>query len=380
MQNKTISVILPCLNEEAGIAICIKKINEVFSKENIKGELIVVDNNSTDKSPEIARSMGAKVVFQPIRGYGAAYIKGLDEAGGDYLIIADADDTYDFYQIPQFVKTLDEGYDLVMGNRFKGNMAKGAMTFSHRYIGNPIITFVFRVFFQTHLSDIMCGMRAFTKEAYKKMELKCLGMEFATEMVFAGLRQSLKMAEVPANYFPRKGETKLRSLEDAWRHFRFMLLFSPDWLFIVPGMTLFILGFIALLLAGWGHLNILGHRFDTHSMVFFTFFSLLGFQIVTLGLFAKTYSLLEGLGKRDKLLEKLYRKFNLEKGLTIGAGLALIGFFISIYILSKWIKMGFGPLDEIKFSLVSLLLMILGIQTIFSSFFISILLLPRKKT
>lgn len=373
MENKTVSVVLPCLNEEDGLGSCIEKIKEVFLKGNINGEIVVVDNGSTDKSVEIASLLGAKILSQPIRGYGAAYIKGFDECTSEYIIMADADDTYDFYKIPQFLKLLDEGYDLVMGNRFKGNMTKGAMTFSHKFIGNPIITIVFRVFFHTKLSDVLCGMRGFTKEAYQRMGLKCLGMEFATEMIFAGLQQNLKIAEIPIGYFPRKGETKLRSFEDAWRYFRFMLLFSPDWLFVVPGAILFIFGFMALLFSGWGSLNFLGHKFNVHSMVFFAFFALLGFQILTLGLFAKTYSLIEGLEKKDKFLEGFYRNFNLEKGLFVGAVMTFLGFLIGIYILSKWIKIGFGPLNEIKLALTSLLFLTLGIQTIFSSFFISLL-------
>jgi len=379
MANKKISVVLPCLNEEEGLGSCIEKIKEVFLKGSINGEIIVVDNGSIDKSVEIATRLGAKILFQPIRGYGAVYIKGFDEAMSDYIVMADADDTYDFYSIPQFIRLLDEGNDLVMGNRFKGKMAKGAMTFSHRFIGNPIITLVFRIFFHTDLSDVLCGMRAFTKEAYAKMELKCLGMEFATEMILASLKQNLKIAEIPINYFPRKGQTKLRSFQDAWRYFRFMLLFSPDWLFIVPGSILFFLGFIALFLSGWGGLNFLGHKFDVHSMVFFTFFSLLGFQILTLGLYAKTYGLSEGFSKEDKLLKNFYQHFNLEKGLFIGLAIAILGFSIGAYILSKWIKIGFGPLDEVRLSLISLFFMILGIQTVFSSFLISILMLPRKK-
>lgn len=374
-----VSVVLPCLNEEDAIQICVDKIKDVFLKENIQGEVVVVDNGSTDSSAQIAAQRGARVLSQPIRGYGAAYIKGLDEAKGQYLIIADADDTYDFYQIPEFVALLEKGHDFVMGNRFKGGMAKGAMTWSHKYIGNPMITFVFKTFFKSKFSDVLCGIRAFTKEAYKKMDLKCLGMEFGTEMILSSELKGLKTAEISTNYFPRKGVTKLNSFRDAWRYLRFMLLYSPNWLFILPGAILFIGGFLALILSGWGNFSLLGHKFDVHAMIFFTFFSLLGFKIINLGFFAKSYSFTEGFKEKDFFLQKVYESFTLEKGIFLGFVVFTLGGVLGIQVVIKWVKSGFGPLNEIKLCLLGLLFMTIGVQVVFSSFFISILGLPKKK-
>lgn len=376
---KFVSIVLPCLNEEDSVGICIKKIKDVFLKESIKGEIVVVDNGSTDATSKIAAELGARVLYQPIQGYGAAYIKGLDEANGEYIIIADADDTYDFYEIPKFISLLEEGYDFVMGSRFKGNITKGAMTWSHKYIGNPVITFVFRTFFKSKFSDVLCGMRAFTNKAYLEMDLKCLGMEFGTEMIFSSMLKGLKTAETPINYFPRKGKTKLNAFKDAWRYFRFMLLFSPNWLFLVPGFILFIGGLLALIFSGWGRLTLFGHKFDVHAMIFFTFFSLLGFKIINLGFFAKSYSFSEGFEKEDAFLQKIYRKFTLEKGIFIGFSFFSLGSLLSAGVVIKWIKSGFGPLNEVKLCLLGLLFTMIGVQTIFSSFFLSILTLSRKK-
>lgn len=232
--NLEVSVVLPCLNEEETVGLCINKIQEVFTRENLSGEIIVVDNGSTDRSRGICESLGVRVVYEPRRGYGAAYLRGLKEAGGKYIIIADSDNTYDFYDIPKFIERLRKGCDFVMGSRFKGKMQKGAMSWTHRYIGNPILSGLTRLFFWTRLSDIHCGMRAFTSCAYAKMGLSTTGMEFATEMVVSALQNNLKICEVPVNYYPRKGKSKLMPLADAWRHIRFMLLYCPVWLYFIP--------------------------------------------------------------------------------------------------------------------------------------------------
>lgn len=378
MSKIEVSIIIPCLNEEETIGICVQKCMQVFRTQNLAGEVIVVDNGSADNSKTIAANSGAKVVSQPLKGYGAAYLKGFEVAQGRFLAMGDADDTYDFRDIPVLIKGLREGYDLVIGSRFRGKILKGAMSFSHRYIGNPILTAILNIFFSSRISDAHSGFRAITRDAFNRLNLKTTGMEFASEMIVASLRERLRIKEVPITYYPRKGESKLLPLSDAWRHTRFMLLFSPNWLFIIPGLGLFVLGFLALLFSGWGKLVFLGHRFDIHSMIFFAFFSLLGFQIINLGLFAKTYSFLEGFEKQDALLKKFYKKFNLERGIILGGITFLLGFLGSFYIVIKWIHSGFGPLNEARFCLLGLFLMVVGIQTIFSSFFLSLLGLPKR--
>jgi len=237
MNDIEVSIVMPCLNEEDAIGICIDKAREVLLRDNIKGEIIVSDNGSKDLSRETAASKGAIVVSEPQQGYGAAYLRGLKEAKGKYIIIGDSDNTYDFYDIPIFLKLLRDGHDFVMGSRFKGRIKKGAMSWTHRYIGNPILSFLCRLFFRTSLSDIHCGMRAFTREAYNKMRLNTLGMEFATEMVVSAIMNNLKITEVAINYHPRKGISKLSPLTDAWRHMRFMLLYCPVWLYVNGGVA-----------------------------------------------------------------------------------------------------------------------------------------------
>jgi len=372
-----VSVVLPCLNEEEGIASCIKKIKDVFSKENLKGEIIVADNGSTDNSVEIAKNLGAKVVLQPVRGYGAAYLKGIKQARGKYIIIGDADDTYDFYEIPKFIQLLKEGYDLVMGSRFKGKIFKKAMPFSHRFIGNPIITWVFKKLFGTQLSDVLCGMRAFTKSAFEKMNLKCLGMEFGIEMILSALQKNMKIAEIPINYYPRKGKSKLRPFRDAWRYFRFMFLFSPTQLYIFPGIFFTLLGLIILFILVRGPFLFLGHKWDIHMMVLGSLISLLGFQVLNLGIYAKLFGVREGYLSHDRFTLFLMRKFKVEFGIFLGSLFFIIGFLINLFIFLEWWKNLFGPLYRVREAILALTLMVLGLQMIFSSFFISFLIMEN---
>jgi len=374
-----VSVVLPCLNEEETIGTCIKKINEVFAKEGINGEIIVADNGSTDRSREIAESYGVKVVLEPQRGYGAAYLRGLKEVRGSYIVIADSDDTYDFYDIPKFLRTLKEGYDFVVGSRFKGNMKRGAMSWSHRYIGNPILSGICRLFFHTRLSDIHCGMRAFTLPAYRKMRLMTAGMEFATEMVVAALQNGLKIYEVPINYYPRRGESKLMPLADAWRHIRFMLLYCPVWLYSIPGSAGFILGMAVLLILLKGPFFFLGHYWDIHLLVFASIFCILSYQVLNLGVYAHTYAIRQGFLKYDKATLFFKRHFNLERGIMLGGMVILAGFGIILFIFIEWLAKHFGALHRIKESILAMTLMVIGLQTIYSSFFISLLFIERKE-
>jgi glycosyltransferase involved in cell wall biosynthesis len=375
-----VSVVLPCLNEEKTIGICIQKIKEVFAREGISGEIIVSDNGSVDRSPEIAESLGAKVVVEPQKGYGAAYLRGLKEARGNYIVIADSDNTYDFSEIPQWLEPLKEGCDFVIGSRFKGKIQKGAMSWTHRYIGNPILSGMTRLFFRTRLSDIHCGMRAFTQGAYRKMGLRATGMEFATEMVVSSLQSGLVTGEVAVNYYPREGKSKLMPLADAWRHIRFMLLYCPVWLYLVPGTLGFALGLVILLALLRGPFLFLGHYWDVHLMVYASTFCIFSYQILNLGVYAHTFAIRQGFLKYDKVTLFFQRHFNLERGLLLGGGIVLIGIGIIALIFLEWLSKNFGALARIRESIFAMTLVIIGLQTIFSSFFISLLFIARKET
>ncbi len=373
-----VSVVLPCLNEEKTVGICVKKIKEVFAKEDIRGEIIVVDNGSEDDSAKIAAKEGAIVISEAHKGYGAAYLRGLSEARGKYVIMGDADNSYDFYEIPDFLKPLKEGYEFVMGSRFKGKIQKGAMSWSHRYIGNPILSGVCRLFFRTKLSDIHCGMRALTREAYRKMKLKTMGMEFATEMVVAALMNNLKIFEVPIQYYFREGESKLKPLYDAWRHTRFMLLYCPLWLYLIPGSIGFLAGITLLLALAKGPIYFLGRPWDLHVMAFASMTSILSYQILSLGIFAHTFALKQGFLKYDSVTLFFQRNFNLEKGLALGGAIFLTGFIILIFIFIDWFMKSFGALYRIREAILAMTLLVIGIQTMFSSFFISLLFLEKE--
>lgn len=373
-----VSVVLPCLNEERAIGACVRKIKEIFAREGISGEVIVSDNGSVDRSGEIAGHEGAVVVVEPQRGYGAAYLRGLREARGRYIVMGDSDNSYDFYDIPKFLKSLKAGYDFVMGSRFKGRIRKGAMSWSHRYIGNPILSYMTRLFFHTRLSDIHCGMRAFTLDAYRKMRLKTLGMEFATEMVVSALRHNLKIDEIPINYYPRKGESKLIPLSDAWRHIRFMLLYCPAWLYFIPGIAGFVTGICILSLLLKGPFLFLGRYWDMHLMVFASLICILSYQMLHLGIYAHTFAIKQGFLKYDAVTLFFKRNFNLERGIFAGGGIFIIGFTVMLFIFLEWFFKGFGSLHRIRESIFAMTLSVIGLQTIFSSFFISLLFLERK--
>lgn len=376
-QEVDVSVVIPCFNEEAAIGVCVKKVSEVFSRENISGEIIVVDNGSIDNSAQIAAGAGAKVVFEPVQGYGAAYIKGLRAAQGKYVVIADGDNSYDFYEIPKFLDALKEGYDLVMGSRFKGKIHRGAMPWKNKYIGNPLLSGLCRLFFHTELSDIHCGMRGFTKSAYEKMNLKCLGMEFATEMVMEALSKRLKVKEVPITYFLRIGASKLRPFKDAWRHIRFMLLFCPAWLYLFPGMFFTGTGMLTLLALVKGPFLFLGHSWDIHMNILASLLSILGYQLINLGMYAKTFAVGEGYINYDKTITFFTKHFKLETGLLVGLVFFLIGLSVNLFIFMEWWQSSFGPLYRIRESIFAMTFMIIGLQTIFSSFFISLLIVRR---
>lgn len=369
-----LSVLIPCLNEDKTIGDCIQKARAAIEKLKIAAEIVVIDNGSSDTSAAIASSLGARVVYEPKRGYGNAYKKGFAEARGTYIVMGDADDTYDFLDIEKFLQPLIEGKaDFVMGSRFKGSIYRGAMPWANRYIGNPLLTSFINFLFHAKLSDAQCGMRAISSEAYRKLHLLTSGMEFASEMIVSALRKNLRIAEVAIHYYPRKAESKLHPLQDGWRHIRFMLLFSPTHLFLIPGLCMFMAGMSILTMMLFTSFTIAGHKWDIHCMVVSSFITILGFQILNLGFYAKTFSLTQGYVEQDRSLELMWRFFNLEKALAIGIAMFLVGLFFNIFIFVKWIELGFGPLNEMRKALFALTLMVIGAQTLFSAFFLSML-------
>lgn len=374
-----VSIVMPCLNEKETIGACVSKAKKGIGSTGLAGEVIVVDNGSTDGSAEIARSMGVTVVFAPEKGYGNAYKKGVAEAHGKYIVMADSDDTYDFSEIKPFIDELLRGADLVVGSRLKGKILPGAMPFLHRYLGTPVIASLLNLFFKTGVSDPNSGMRSFTKEAFIKMNLQSGGMEFASEMIINAARENLKIVEIPIVYYPRKGESKLHTFRDGWRHLRFMLFYSPTYLFIFPGLLITLIGLFFLLAVLPGPLKIGRFVFDIHYMVLGNALAILGSQILSTGLFAKCYSYTEGYEERDSFMGLFLKYFTLERGIYFGGTLFLIGLAANIYILIKWIETGFGALAEVRTALFALTLVLLGLQAIFSSFFISILLLKKGR-
>ena len=372
-KNILVSVVMPCLNEEETLGTCIQKAQNTLEELDIQGEVVVADNGSTDASVEIAERLGARVVHQPLRGYGAAYLAGISAAEGQYIVIGDSDDTYDFTDLERFITPLRDGCDFVIGNRLKGEILPGAMPKLHRYLGNPVLTGILNVLFRSGVSDAHCGMRSFTREAYQQMELQTTGMEFASEMVINATKADLKIKEIPITYSPRKGESKLNSFRDGWRHLRFMLMLSPTYLFLIPGILLFLLGLISTVALLPGPLQIGSRAYDIHVMVLTCLLCLLGYQVLLLGLSARTLSVTRGFSSSDSLIQFVYRHFTLEKGLLLGCVIFAVGFLIDGWIAYGWVKSGFGELQKVRPALFALLLMILGTQTIFSAFFLSML-------
>ena len=378
-KNTLVSVVMPCLNEEKTLGTCIQKAQDTLKELGIQGEVVVADNGSTDASVAIAEHLGARVIHQPLRGYGAAYLAGIAAAEGQYIVMGDSDDTYDFTDLERFITPLRDGCDFVIGNRLKGEILPGAMPGLHRYLGNPVLTGILNVLFRSGVSDAHCGMRSFTREAYQQMELQTTGMEFASEMVIKAIKTDLKIKEIPITYYPRKGESKLNSFRDGWRHLRFMLMLSPTYLFLIPGILLFLLGLIGTVALLPGPLQIGSRAYDIHVMVLACLLCLLGYQVLLLGHSARTLSVTRGFSGSDPLIQFIYRHFTLEKGLLLGCVIFAVGFLIDSWIAYGWVKGGFGELQKVRPALFALLLMILGTQTIFSAFFVSMLGIPTEK-
>ena len=373
-----ISVIIPCLDEEEAVGKVVDQAFEGIRRSGRTGEVIVVDNGSSDASPQIARAHGAIVVSEERRGYGSAYLAGLDVARGDYLVMGDADDTYPLDELRTFVDSLEAGTDLVIGSRFKGTIHGDAMPFLNRFVGNPVLTGMLNVMFGVRVSDAHCGMRALRRDALPKLDLHSTGMEFASEMVFKAYRRGLAVSEVPIDYYPRVGESKLNRFGDAWRHVRFMLLYSPSWLYLVPGGLLLLLGLGGMVLLASGPIDILGRTWQIHTMLGFVAMTLIGAQVIQLGVFARTYARVR-IGERDVLLERLGNGITLEHGLVAGALLILFAFLGLAWVAIEWAQNGFGALGRAYETALLVTALGLGIQIVFSAFFLALLTMPLRR-
>jgi glycosyltransferase involved in cell wall biosynthesis len=368
-----ISVVMPCLNEEASIGRCVDKAIEGIRRTGLCGEVVVCDNGSTDRSAEIAAAHGARVVHQAERGYGHAYRAGFEAARGRYLLMGDADETYDFTQLDRFVELLQQGYDYVLGSRFAGEIQPGAMPWLHRYVGNPVLTWILNHLFGLNASDAHSGMRAFTREAYDRMHLQTTGMEFASEIVINAAKSRLKTAEVPIAYYPRLGDSKLDSVRDGWRHLRFMLLHSPDYLFLLPGLVFLLAGLAGSAWVLPGPQYVRGRVVDIHFMILFALLAILGAQTLAMGLSAKAYAFTHHFVPTDEIIERFYRHFSLERGLLIASILGGAGFLIDLNVLIIWLMKSLGELNAVRPALFGSTLMVLGAQIAFGSCLLAIL-------
>ncbi len=372
-QDIEVSAVMPCLNEEQTLATCIEKAINCFAALGIRGEVVVGDNGSTDCSREIAESLGARVVHQPVRGYGAALQAAISASRGRYCIMADSDDSYDWSSMGPFVEKLREGYDLVMGTRLRGTIHPGAMPPLHRYFGNPLLSGIMNIFFRTGISDAHCGMRGFSKESYEKMNLQATGMEFATEMVVKAKNRDLKITEIPITLH-RDGRScapHLRSFRDGWRHLRLLLFYAPDYLYLIPGFLLFIPGIILQALLLLGPTVILGFYLGIHWLALGCLTSLLGFQILSLGAFAKTFAMNDQFEMRGPFFGKMLGWFTLEAGVAVGAIMVFLGLLADLAILVTWLSRGMGYLGSTHTVFVATTVIALGFQVVFSSFFLA---------
>ena len=374
MPTPQISVVIPCLDEERAVGTVVDQAWEGIERSGRSGEVVVVDNGSADESAEIAAEHGATVVVEPRRGYGQAYLTGLRHARGDFVVMADADGTYPVAELGRFVDALESGADLVLGSRFQGHIHEGAMPWRNRWIGNPLLTALLNRLFGIRVSDAHCGMRAARRRSLALLDLHSTGMEFASEMVFKAFRRHLSVDEIPIEYFPRTGESKLNPFSDAWRHVRFMLLYSPSWLYFVPGGILLLLGIAGMLVLATGPVNVFGRPWQIHTMLAFVALTLMGAQVVQLGVFARMYALVH-YAEHDRLLDRLRRRIHLEHGLLFGLALFLVGAGVLVAVFVRWAQAGFGPLaDEYPTAL--------GVQIVFGSFFIGVLTMradPRRR-
>ncbi len=372
MPGPEISVVVPCLNEEDAVGTVVDQAWQGIRDSGRRGEVIVVDNASTDRSAEVAAEYGAIIVREERPGYGSAYLAGLAVARGDYIVMGDADATYPMRELAPFVERLASGNDLVVGSRFEGTIHGEAMPWLNRHVGNPILTGLLNILFGVKISDAHCGMRAVRRDALEALDLHSTGMEFASEMVFKAFRRKLRVSEIPIDYYPRVGESKLNRFGDAWRHVRFMLLYSPSWLYFVPGVILLVIGIVGAIALAAGPVTILGRTWQIHSLFLCMFAILLGTQVVQLGIFARAFAYAH-LGETDALVERARDRLRLEHGLAGGGILLLTGTAMLLVIFVGWAIHGFGALSHEYASALGFTLVALGTQVVLGSFFLGLL-------
>ena len=365
-----VSVVMPCLNEAGSIAEAVREARAAIDSAGYRGEVLVVDNGSTDGSGELAADAGARVVTEPARGYGNAYRAGLDSARGRYILMLDADLTYPVADLPKFIGALEEGADMVMGDRFE-QIQPGVMPFLHRYVGNPLLTGILNVFFRTGVKDAHCGMRALRRDVLPELDLRTSGMEFASEMVIRAGKLGLDIREFPIAYHPREGESKLSTWSDGWRHLRFLLVHSPTHLFIVPGAVMSALSVLVIITAVT-QIQVLGRDWDIHAMIAGSLGLIVGAQVVGLGLAAHTYGTYF-MGERDDWFDRARGRFRLNQALIAGALVIGSGVILAGVVVGIWIDRGFGQLSEERLAVLAATLIVVGIQAIFTAFLISIL-------
>ena len=365
-----VSVVMPCLNEAGSIAEAVREARAAIDANGYRGEVVVADNGSTDGSGEIAAEAGARVVVEPERGYGNAYRAGLAAARGRYILMLDADLTYPVKDLPKFIRALEEGADMVMGDRFE-QIQPGVMPWLHRYVGNPVLTGILNIFFRTGVKDAHCGMRALRREVLPELDLRTSGMEFASEMVIRAGKLGLDIREFPISYHPREGESKLSTWSDGWRHLRFLLVHSPTHLFIIPGAVMAALA-VLIMATSLTQITVLGRQWEIHAMIGGSLLLIIGAQVVGLGLCAHTYGTYY-MGERDDWFDRARRRIRLNQALMIGAALLALGIILGAVVVGIWIDRGFGQLSEERLAVLVATLIVVGIQVVFTSFLISIL-------
>jgi glycosyltransferase involved in cell wall biosynthesis len=378
-----VSVVIPCLNEAQTIAMCIRKALQSFAALGVRGEVIIADNGSVDDSVNIAEGLGARVVRESKKGYGAALSRGINAARGEIVVMGDADDSYDWSAIAPFIEKMREGFDLVMGNRFQGGIEQGAMPLLHRYLGNPVLSWIGRVAFQTNVGDFHCGMRAFTKTAFRRMCLSSSGMEFATEMVASSACQGLRIGEIPTKLYldKRNRPPHLRSFRDGWRHLRFILTYAPDYLYLIPGFTLLAAGLLLQGLLIQGPARVFSFPLGIHFLALGSLLTLVGFNILNMGVLAKALMAHRYVGLVSRTTQWIRFRFNLEAGLIVGVFLVLLGIGIDVGIAVEWIRTWGGPMEQtVHLAFAATTTLVLGVNVIFSSFLLHTILLVNSES